>query len=574
MDDKVLVALAAIVVLGVGSQWVAAKLRLPSIVLLLIAGVIAGPVTDLIEPDELFGETLFPGVSLAVGLLLFDSGLGLRFEDLAGGVRRPVVRLISIGVLITGGLTAVAALVIFQLSWQFALLLGAILVVSGPTVVGPILNLARPHEPSNSVLDWEGTFVDPIGAALGILVLNVVVLDSASPLHQGPDTVAVGILVGLVAAALLVAALRWFLVPDDLEVGVAVLFAVAAFATADTLQSEAGLMSCTVLGVALANQPWVPVKGISFFHRSLGSLIIGSLFIVLAARIDLGDLVDVIPRAAILLAVLVLVIRPAAAFASTAFSSIPMRDRAFIAGMAPRGIVAAATSSLFALQIENNGEHFDDLIPITFAIIIGTAVVYGLSAPPVAKLLGVSRGRPQGIVLVGRQPWLLSLASELGDAGVDVGVVATGAYDLEGEARGYELYTGALTEAAMAEVLDGKSHALVASDDDEHNLLAARICIDAIGRSGVFVLPHSELDASEAREPFGARASQEHLEDLVAGGARFTTLDDEGSAAREEEGRLPAVLIASDGSLRLDPGGKPLRRGESLIALDGFEPAS
>lgn len=573
MDNEVLVALAAIVVLGVGCQWVGAKLRLPSIVLLLVAGIVAGPVTDLIEPDELFGETLFPGISLAVGLLLFDSGLGLRFEDLAGGVRRPVVRLISIGVLITACLTAGASLLIFDLSWQFALLLGAVLVVSGPTVVGPILSLARPREPTGSILNWEGTFVDPLGAALGILVLNVFVLDDASPLHQGPDTIAAGVLVGLVAAGLLVVALRWFLIPDDLEVGVAVLFAVAAFATADTLQSEAGLMACTVLGVALANQPWVPVKGISFFHRSLGSLIIGSLFIVLAARIDLGDLVDVIPRSAVLLAVLVLVIRPIAAFSSTAFSKVPIRDRAFIAWMAPRGIVAAATSSLFALQIEDNGDHFDDLVPITFAIIIGAAVVYGLSAYPVAKLLGVSRGRPQGIVLVGRRPWLLSLASELSAAGVDVAVVATAAYDLEGRTDGVELYTGPLTEVAMAEVLDGKSHALVASDNDEHNLLAARICIDAIGRSGVFVLPHSDLDASEAREPFSAQASQDHLERLVSHGAQFTTLDDEGSTASEEDGRLGAVLIASDGSLRLDPGTKPLRKGESLVVLDGFEPA-
>ncbi|MEZ5170785.1 MAG: cation:proton antiporter [Acidimicrobiia bacterium] len=573
MDDNVLVALAAIVVLGVGCQWVAAKLRLPSIVLLLIAGILAGPVTGLIEPDELFGETLFPGVSLAVGLLLFDSGLGLRFDDLAGGVRRPVIRLITIGVLITGCLTAAAAFLIFDLPFQFALLLGAILVVSGPTVVGPILSLARPREPAGSVLNWEGTFVDPIGAALGILVLNVVVLDDASPLHQGPDTIAVGILVGLVAAALLVASLRWFLIPDDLEVGVAVLFAVAAFATADTVQSEAGLMSCTVLGVALANQPWVPVNGISFFHRSLGSLIIGSLFIVLAARIDLGDLVDIIPGAAVLLAVLVIVIRPAAAFAATAFSSLPIRDRAFIAWMAPRGIVAAATASLFTLQIEDNGKHFDDLVPITFAVIIGTAVVYGLSAYPVARLLGVSRGRPQGIVLVGRRPWLLSLASELSSAGVDLGVVATGAYDLEAEIEGFEIYTGPLTEEAMAEVLDGKSHVLVASDNDEHNLLAARICIDVIGRSGVFVLPHSDLDVREAREPFSARASQEHLENLVSRGATFTTLDDEGFVARAEDGRMAAVLIGPDGSLRLDPGSKPLRKGEILVALDGFEPA-
>ncbi len=571
-SNEVLVALAAIVVLGVGAQWVARQLRMPSIVLLLIAGIIAGPVTGLIDPDELFGESLFPGISLAVGLLLFDAGLGLRVEDLDRSVRRPVIRLVSVGVLITGLLTALSAFLIFDLSWDFALLLGAILVVSGPTVVGPILSLVRPREPAASMLTWEGTFVDPIGAALGIVVLNVFVLDSASPFRQGPDTIGTGILVGLAAAALLVAALRWFLVPDDLEVVVAVLFAVGAFAVADTLQSEAGLMACTVLGVALANQPWVPVKGISFFHRSLGALIIGTLFIVLAARIDLGDLGDVVWQSAILVGVLVLVIRPIAALAATAFSTVPRRDRGMVAWMAPRGIVAAATSALFALQIESNGENFDQLVPITFAVIIGTAVIYGLTGLPMAKLLGVAKGKPRGIVLVGRRPWLLALADEISAAGADVLVVATGAYDLAGSARPYRLYTGALSDADLAPVLDGMSHALIASDNDEHNLIATRICVEVIGRSGVFVLPKSSGTQNEARTPFGVLSSQTHLERQLARGARFTTVDEAGSVVSPDGGHLGTVLVAADGSVRLDPSVRPLREGESMVTLEGFEP--
>lgn len=577
MDDQTTVGLAAIIVLGVGAQWVARELRLPSIVLLLIAGVLAGPVAGIVEPDELFGESLFPGVSLAVSLLLFESALGLRFEDLRGGVRQPVVRLTTIGVLVTLGLTAVAAKAIFSLPWDFAFLLGAVLVVSGPTVVGPILDMVRPREPVGSVLSWEGTFVDPIGATAGIVVLNVAVLSDDSPFRQGPDTLAVGIGVGVVVAVLLVASLRWYLVPDDLEVPVAVLFAVFAFGSAQYLQDEAGLMATTVLGVAVANQPWVPVGRISFFHRSLGTLIIGSLFIVLAARIDLSDLVDVIPRTAVLVGLLVLVVRPIVAFLSTARTRLDRRERAFVGWMAPRGIVAAATSALFALQIEANGERFSQLVPVTFGVIIGTAVVYGLSAVPVAHRLRVTKGKPRGVALVGARPWLLELARVLAGQGAEVVVIATGAYDLaERDDLPYRVDAGSFDDEDLRMQLDDVACALVASEDMEHNRLAVQECVERVGRSGVYLLPERADAPARARVPFGAGATRPAVDHAFTSGSRFVVVAEDdadagtASAESETDGQLDVATIAADGSVSFVSRRRAPRPGERRLVLDGW----
>jgi len=563
--------LAAIVVLGVGAQWLARQLRMPSIVLLLLAGILAGPVTGVVDPDQLFGESLFPGISLAVSLLLFDAALGLRFEDLRGGVRQPVVRLTTIGVLLTLGLTGVAAKFIFSLPWDFALLLGAVLVVSGPTVVGPILTLVRPREPLESLLTWESTFVDPIGAIAGIVVLNVVVLADDNPFRQGPDTLAVGIGVGVVVALLLVGSLRWYLIPDELEVPVAVLFAVLAFGAAQYLQDEAGLMATTVLGVAVANQRFVSVRRISFFHRSLGALIIGSLFIVLAARIDLRDLADVVPRTAVLVGILVVIVRPIIVLVSTARSRLTARQRAFIGWMAPRGIVAAATSSLFALQIESKGEHFDELVPVTFGVIIATAVVYGLTAGPVARALRVAKGKPRGVALVGARPWVLELARVFAGQDVDVVVVATGAYDLaERDDLPFRVYAGSLDDEEVAPELDGVASALVASEDVEHNRLAILECVDAIGRSGVYLLRESEDEPARGRLPFGPGATRLAVDTAFTSGSRFLVEDTDRPVTAEPDRQLEIATIAADGSVNFSVRRRALRPGERRVLLDGW----
>jgi len=402
MEQDVLVGLTAIVALGVGGQWLAGRIRVPSLLVLLLAGFIAGPVTGLVDPEAIFGELLFPVISLATGLLLFDTGMGLRLSALSIG-RQPVLRLVTLGVLVTWVVGSVTAFLVTDLSLDLAVLLGAILVVSGPTVVIPILRRIRPRPPTGPILRWEGTVIDPIGASLGVVVLSVVLEegDLVRDTVLGVASAAVtGIVVGLGGAVLLLLALRYYRIPDLLRSTVAVATAVVVFTTTNLLFDEGGLFATTVLGIALANQRRVDVHDIAAFEKALGVLILGSLFVLLGARIELSELAEVWVAGIALVVALVLVARPLAVAVSVAGTGVSFREATFLAAMAPRGIVAAATSSVFALALSAEGVAGGDLLaPLTFTVIIGTGTVYGLSAGPVARRLGVAGSA------LGESPW-------------------------------------------------------------------------------------------------------------------------------------------------------------------------
>ena len=360
MESEIVRGIGLIVGLGIGLQWLGRRLGVPSIVLLLAGGLAVGPGLGWVDPDEILGDALFPTVSLAVGVLLFVGGMELDLAEMRGVARGPVARLVTIGALVTWLATALAAHLVFHEPVRVSLLLGAVLVVSGPTVVGPLLRIARPTEPDATILRWEGILIDPIGATLGLFCLNAFFIEDVSVDTVWGEFVAValaGAAAGLVAAGLLVAALRRMLVPDDLEVAVALMFVVAAYATAEIVRPEAGLFATTIMGVALANQRWVPTRQLRAFGVPVVVLLLGSLFIVLAAGVDAGALGDHLAGGLVLAAVLVLVVRPLAVTAATVGApSLPWRDRAFLACMAPRGIVAASTAALFSLRLEDIGQ--------------------------------------------------------------------------------------------------------------------------------------------------------------------------------------------------------------------------
>ena len=291
-DNDVIIGLATIVVFGVGAQWIGRRSGIPSLLLLLPAGVLAGSVFGLVEPEQLFGDALFPGITLLVSLLLFQAALGLRVRDLPRVARGPVLRLVSIGAAVTFVGAAAGVALIFDVDLNIALLVGAILVVSGPTVVGPLLAVVRPRDPSEAVLRWESIALDPIGATLGVVVLNLILASGGGvhPALQMLGRLGVGVGVGAAAAVILVFMMSRFFVPDEMEAAVALLFAVAAFAVAEVSLSEAGLFATTTLGFIAANQRFVPTARITGFGETLEVLIIGALFIVLGALVKLDDL--------------------------------------------------------------------------------------------------------------------------------------------------------------------------------------------------------------------------------------------------------------------------------------------
>ncbi len=402
LDDTQLIALAMIVVLAVGGGVLAAKLRVPSILVLLILGLLAGPVTGLLDPDALLGDLIFPVVSLAVAIILFEGGLLLNLEELRGDTSTVVRRLLIIGVPVTAISGAMVAHWVLGISTPVAALLGAVLTVSGPTVVLPLLRFIRPTDKIEVTLKWEGIFVDAIGAALTVFAFEAVRATGDAPavpeaVLQVAVTLLIGGVIGVIGAWVLVLALDADLVESPVEAAVTIMIVLAAFVGANLLRPESGLFTAIIMGIVLANQHRIAVDRIAEFKETLGMLLTGALFILLSARLELGALRRELPAALVLTAILVLVVRPVATMLATWGSDFSREERALVGWMAPRGIVAAATASLFAFELaETDVPDVDRLVPLTFLVILLTVAIYGLTGRPMAQLLGVAGADESG----------------------------------------------------------------------------------------------------------------------------------------------------------------------------------
>jgi NhaP-type Na+/H+ or K+/H+ antiporter len=382
-----------IVAAAVASQLLAAQLRIPAIIPLLIAGVVLGPyVVDAFNPDELLGELLDPFVALAVGAILFDGALTLRREELGEGVGAIVARLVTLGVAITWGLAAAGAGVLLGLDHRIAILLGAILTLSGPTVVIPLLEFIRPTPRPASILRWEGIIVDPIGAILAVVTFHAIASGRGSfDLAEFLLTNGIGAAIGAAAAVLVALLLRSTrFEPHLVSTGILAVVLVAV-AGASEMRDDAGLVTAIVMGLALAHNQRELVQRAPEFGQTLVGLLLGVLFVVLSARVDPADVVDLGLGGLAFVALLICVVRPLATAVCTARSPASGAERALIAFVMPRGIVAAATASAFSLTLERHGvPDAESLVPAVFLVIAVTVIVYGLAARPLAVRLGVA----------------------------------------------------------------------------------------------------------------------------------------------------------------------------------------
>ena len=393
-SSQIFVGLAVTLALAVACQVVAAKFRVPAIILLLPAGFIAGAFVTSVNPDKLFGATFEPLVSLAVAIILFDGGLDLVLSDLSGDTGVVVRRLLYLGIPITWTGAALLAGLLFGMSVQAAIMLGAILIVSGPTVVGPILATARPGRRLTVVLTHEGTTVDPIGALIGVVVYQILVTNHDHSVVRGlvgfAARIGVGALGGVVGVGVL-----WFLLK---KVGLTgVLAAESILATVltvaglcDAVAPDTGLVAAITMGMVIANVSGVDVPADRQQLKTVVQLTIGLLFISISATVTPESLSGTVWPAAALVVLLVLVVRPLVAFVSTLGTDLPSRQRVFVGAMHPRGIIAASTAASFAASLVALGVGgADKLLPATFLVIVGTAAVYGLGAPPLSRALGL-----------------------------------------------------------------------------------------------------------------------------------------------------------------------------------------
>ncbi|RMF16022.1 MAG: sodium:proton antiporter [Gammaproteobacteria bacterium] len=421
-------ALTLILACGIAAQFIAWRLKLPSILLLLIAGFILGPATGWMNPDALFGEFLFPAVGMAVGVILFEGGLSLKIREFkaTSGV---VQGLVSVGILVTWVLASLLAHFTLDLSWSLALLLGAILTVTGPTVVIPMLMLIRPKGRVNTIVKWEGILNDPIGALLAVLVYEAIIatnFESATTvlLSGFPITLVVGVVGGLVTGWVVAQAIRHHWVPEFLTNTFTLSMVIGLYTVSNMIQHESGLFSVTVMGIYLGNQKKVSIRNLVGFKEDLRVLLISSLFIILAARMRPEDLAHISVGSFVFLLLLILAVRPAAVYLSTLRSDMPFNEKLFVSMLAPRGIVAAAVTSLFASQLIQLGvEGAEKLVPNMFFIIVGTILIYGLSARPLAKKLDLADEDPQGCVILGSNLFSRTLAKALQSEKIPVLIV-------------------------------------------------------------------------------------------------------------------------------------------------------
>jgi NhaP-type Na+/H+ or K+/H+ antiporter len=399
-ESQIFVGIGLIIGLAVGCQIVAAKLAIPAIILLLPIGFAAGNLITAVDPEKLLGAAFPPLVSLAVAIILFDGGLDLVRSDLHGDDQTVVKRLRGFGIPITWLGGAVFAWLLLGLSSKAAIMLGAILIVSGPTVVTPLLDAARPGKRLTAILGHEGTTVDPIGAIVAVVVFQYL---QANHKHAVADGV-LGFLgrigTGLAAGAVGVAVL-WLLLGHlglrgllGTEAIIATVVTVAAMS--DAISSDTGLVAAITMGIVIANLHGVHVPDDRPFLKTVVQLNIGILFIAISATVTPASLRGVVWPTIGLIACFVLLVRPVVALIATLRTDLTRHERIFVGSMDPRGIVAASTASTFSAPLVALGIHgANKLLPATFLVIVGTVTIYGLGATPLVRALGLGGGEPE-----------------------------------------------------------------------------------------------------------------------------------------------------------------------------------
>ncbi|MBL4939331.1 MAG: sodium:proton antiporter, partial [Lutibacter sp.] len=413
--------LAGIIILGIIAQWLAWKFKIPAILPLILIGLFVGPISTLISEDGtkwlepvwngtegLFPrERLFNFVSLAISIILFEGGLTLKKEEVMN-VGPSILKLISLGSLITflgGGITAHF---IFDLSWEISFLFSALIIVTGPTVIAPILRNIPLKKDVSAVLKWEGILIDPIGALVAVLVFEFISVGQGyeytkDALIEFGKIVIIGLSIGFTSAYALYYSLKFKIIPHYLLNVITLASVLAVFVLSDLFAHESGLLAVVVMGMVLGNMKVKELKEILYFKESLSILLISILFILLAANMNIENMLLLYRWETIVLFVIVVfVLRPLGVFLSTSKSSLKLNEKLFISWVGPRGIVAAGIASLFGLKLVMKGEPGAEYImPLVFMIVLGTVLLNATTARLFAKVAGVFLKSSNGIMFIG-----------------------------------------------------------------------------------------------------------------------------------------------------------------------------
>lgn len=500
--------LAIITVAAFLCQWGAWRIKLPAILPLLLTGLALGPGLGVLQPHDVFGDLLLPGVSLAVSIILFEGALTLRFSEIRG-LQKTVRRLVSWGALITWSLVTVSAWGLLALPFELALLFGALVVVTGPTVIVPLLRSVRPVSSVARLLRWEGIVIDPLGAIFAVLAYELVVISGqeGALLHSlwlFIRTIGIGTLTGFAVAFVLAALLKRHMVPEYLRSFLVLSAVIGEFVITNSFTDESGLVAVTTTGIVLANLKGVRTNDILHFKENLSLMLISGLFIVLAARLEVSQLSQLGVMALLLLAIIQFVARPLSVWVATLGSSLNWREKALLAWVAPRGIVAAAISALFAERLQQNGvPGAEMLVPLTFMVIIGTVALQSLTARPVARLLKVAEPAPRGFLIIGANPVARAIGKALHKGNFRV-MVADSSWEAIRTARmeGLNTFFGNPVSLHADQHLDlvGYGKLLGLSPRHELNTMSSMRYRPEFGEQNIYSLPNPKSSKENKNE--------------------------------------------------------------------------
>lgn len=487
---------------GAAAQWLAWRLRWPSIVLMMGAGLLLGPVAALLlgapilDPGEAFGSFLRPMIALAVAVILFEGGITLNFRELRDA-STPVLRMVFLGFPLGWGFAALCLHYLAGLAWDLSAMIGALLTTTGPTVVLPLLRQAKLPGRVASVLKWEGIVNDPIGAIAAVFVYEAIHQTSLG--HELSAAMGflvfgavIGGILGFAFGTGLSQSFRRGWVPEPMKAPLVLASVLVCFAVADSLASETGLVAVTVFGLVVANSRLASIEEMRRFKEGIASILVASVFVVLAAQVTSGDILALNLGHFAFIAVFILIARPLSVVLATLGSGLSKSETAFIGFIGPRGVVAAAAAGHLSVSLVAAGrEDAAILAPLVFATIFVSVFGCGFLVAPLARGLKLSETGPERLLLVGANPWSLGLAEALARADIPVTIADTSWRRLKAaRLAGHDVYYGeVLSEVADWRLEPSRFAGLLAvTPNDAYNAL---VCIEyapEFGRSHVFQL--------------------------------------------------------------------------------------
>ena len=490
------IGFALVGALGVGSQWLAWRLRMPAIVLMLAAGLMIGPGLGVLNPSEDFGTLMQPMLAIAVAIILFEGGMTLNFQslsDAATGVRR----LVLVGGPLGWAASTAALHWAAGLSWEVSAVFGGIMIVTGPTVIAPLLRQARLKSRPAKLLQWEAIVNDPGGALAAVLAFEVViVLNNAETAGDAVLQMVLGVAVAIALGAAggwgLARAFRNALVPEYMKVPVLFVLLLGVFALSDSLLHESGLLAVTVMGLWIANANLPSYEELRRFKEHATILLVSGVFILLAANMSRETLMSLDWSAALFVAVVILIARPLPVLTALSFSNIPWRERLLVALTGPRGVVLVAVAGLFGERLASLGvDDAERIAPLAFALVAATVVLHGFTLTPMARLLGLTATETPGVMIVGGSRWSVALGTAFKKLDLPVLVADPNRAHLRSAREaGLEIFWGDILSEAAVHKLDFVSYdkIIAATDNDAYNTLVATDLAPEFGREHVFQL--------------------------------------------------------------------------------------